>query len=75
MYFLLQVFCEFDWELDELEVWIHFMVLLNLPGVSQFRNYYPSSAHNSHFLSIGIILQEINYILLFIFTIIVVDSK
>jgi hypothetical protein len=51
------------------------MVLLNLSGVSQFRNYYPSTAHNSNFLNIGIIMQEINYILPFIFTIIVVDAK
>jgi len=49
MHCLLQVFCEFDWELDELEVIIHFILLLNLPDMLQFGNYYPFTAYNSHF--------------------------
>lgn len=39
----------------------------------QYRNYYPSTAYNSHFWNLGIILLEVNAILHVIFTIIVVD--
>jgi hypothetical protein len=50
------------------------MVSLNLPDVLQLRDYYRSTAYNSHFSEFfRIILQEVNAILPVIFTIIVVD--